>query len=70
MEIPLLRDVVIILVLAMGVVYLSHRMKLPVIVGLLVTGVLAGPHALGTALSLCSQAPADQSPFSGRLHLP
>jgi CPA2 family monovalent cation:H+ antiporter-2 len=31
----------------MGVVYLSHRLKLPVIVGLLVTGVLAGPHALG-----------------------
>ena len=47
MEIPLLRDIVIILVLAMGVVYLSHRLKLPVIVGLLVTGVLAGPHALG-----------------------
>lgn len=47
MEIPLLRDIVIILVLAMGVVYLSHRIKLPVIVGLLVTGVLAGPHALG-----------------------
>ena len=47
MEIPLLKDVVIILVLAMGVVYLSHRLKLPVIVGLLVTGVLAGPHALG-----------------------
>lgn len=47
MEIPLLRDVVIIFVLAMGVVYLSHRLKLPVIVGLLATGVLAGPHALG-----------------------
>ncbi len=47
MEIPLLRDVVIIFVLAMGVVYVSHRLKLPVIVGLLVTGVLAGPHALG-----------------------
>jgi CPA2 family monovalent cation:H+ antiporter-2 len=46
-EIPLLKDVVIIFVLAMGVVYLSHRLKLPVIVGLLVTGVLAGPHALG-----------------------
>ena len=31
----------------MGVVYVSHRLKLPVIVGLLITGVLAGPHALG-----------------------
>ncbi|MEM7034619.1 MAG: cation:proton antiporter, partial [Chloroflexota bacterium] len=39
-------------VLAMGVVYLSHRMKLPVIVGLLVTGVLAGPHALGLISAL------------------
>ena len=47
MEIPLLKDVVIIFVLAMGVVYISHRLKLPVIVGLLATGVLAGPHALG-----------------------
>lgn len=47
MEIPLLKDVVIIFVLAMGVVYLSHRLKLPVIVGLLATGVVAGPHALG-----------------------
>jgi CPA2 family monovalent cation:H+ antiporter-2 len=46
-EIPLLKDVVIILVLAMGVVYLSHRLNLPVVVGLLVTGVLAGPYALG-----------------------
>ncbi len=47
MEIPLLKDVVIIFVLAMGVVYVSHRLKLPVIVGLLATGVLAGPYALG-----------------------
>ncbi|MEM7346936.1 MAG: cation:proton antiporter [Chloroflexota bacterium] len=52
MEIPLLRDVVIIFLLAMGVVYLSHRLKLPVIVGLLVTGVLAGPHALGLITAL------------------
>ena len=35
MEIPLLKDVVIIFVLAMVVVYLSHRLKLPAIVGLL-----------------------------------
>ena len=47
MEIPLLKDVVIIFVLAMGVVYVSHRLKLPVVVGLLATGVLAGPYALG-----------------------
>jgi CPA2 family monovalent cation:H+ antiporter-2 len=47
MDIPLLKDVVIIFVLAMVVVYISHRLKMPAIVGLLVTGVLAGPHALG-----------------------
>lgn len=47
MEIPLLKDIVIILGLSMVVVYISHRLKLPVVVGLLVTGVLAGPHALG-----------------------
>lgn len=47
MEIPLLKDVVIILVLAMGVVYISHRLEMPAVVGLLGTGVLAGPHALG-----------------------
>ncbi|MCG3211481.1 MAG: putative cation/proton antiporter YbaL [Anaerolineae bacterium] len=47
MEIPLLRDVVVIFVLAMAVVYGSQRLKLPAIVGLLATGVVAGPHALG-----------------------
>ncbi len=47
MEIPLLKDIVIILGLSMVVVYISHRLKLPVVVGLLATGVLAGPHALG-----------------------
>ena len=52
MEIPLLKDVVIIFVLAMVVVYLSHRLKLPAIVGLLATGVLAGPHALGLVSAL------------------
>ena len=47
MDVPLLKDVVIIFVLSMAVVYVSHQIKLPTIVGLLVTGVLAGPHALG-----------------------
>jgi CPA2 family monovalent cation:H+ antiporter-2 len=47
MEIPLLKDVVIIFVLAIVVVYISSRVKLPAVVGMLGTGVLAGPHALG-----------------------
>jgi CPA2 family monovalent cation:H+ antiporter-2 len=47
MEIPLLGDVVVIFGLAIIVVYISHMARLPVIVGLLLTGVLAGPNALG-----------------------
>jgi len=46
MEIPLLKDIVIILGLSMVVVYISARLRLPVVVGLLLTGILAGPNAL------------------------
>lgn len=35
MAIPLLKDIVIIFVLSMVVVHVSHRLKLPAIVGLL-----------------------------------
>lgn len=52
MEIPLLKDVVVILLLAMGVVFVSHRLRIPMVVGLLLTGVLAGPHALGLVKAL------------------
>jgi CPA2 family monovalent cation:H+ antiporter-2 len=52
MEIPLLKDIVIIFVLAMVVVYVSHRFKLPPIVGLLITGVVAGPYGLGLVNAL------------------
>ncbi len=47
MEIPLLRDIVIIFSLSIVVVYVFHQIKLPVIVGLLLTGVLVGPYGLG-----------------------
>ncbi|WP_018477932.1 cation:proton antiporter domain-containing protein [Pontibacter roseus] len=46
MEIPLLSDVVIILGLAVVVILLFQRIKLPTILGFLVTGVIAGPHGL------------------------
>jgi CPA2 family monovalent cation:H+ antiporter-2 len=52
MEIPLLKDIVIIFVLSMVVVYVSHRFKLPPIVGLLITGVVAGPYGLGLVNAL------------------
>lgn len=47
MEIPLIKDVVVICGLAIIVVFICQRIKVPNIVGFLVTGVLAGPHCLG-----------------------
>lgn len=47
MQIPLLSDIVIILGLAVGVLFLCHWMRIPAIVGFLLTGVLAGPHGFG-----------------------
>lgn len=46
MEFGLLKDIIIILTLSVLVIYLFHKIKVPPIVGFLVTGVLAGPHAL------------------------
>lgn len=42
-----LRDLVILFSLAVVVVILCHRMRLPAIVGFLLTGIIAGPDALG-----------------------
>jgi CPA2 family monovalent cation:H+ antiporter-2 len=47
MQIPLLSDIVIIFTLAIGVLYLCHQLRIPAIVGFLLTGVLAGPHGFG-----------------------
>lgn len=47
MGIPLLREIVIIFSLSIVVILLCHRLKIPAIVGFLLTGVLAGPHGLG-----------------------
>ncbi len=46
MELHLLQDVVIILGLSVFVIFLLQRLKLPVILGLLLTGLIAGPHGL------------------------
>jgi monovalent cation:H+ antiporter-2, CPA2 family len=46
MEIPLLDDVVIILGLAVVVILLFQRFRLPTILGFLATGVIAGPYGL------------------------
>jgi CPA2 family monovalent cation:H+ antiporter-2 len=47
MELSALRDLVIIFSLSIGILLLSHRLHLPAIVGLLLTGVLVGPYGLG-----------------------
>lgn len=47
MEIPLLTDIVIIFGLAVAVLLLFHFLRLPAVVGLLLTGILAGPHGFG-----------------------
>jgi CPA2 family monovalent cation:H+ antiporter-2 len=46
MEIPLLKDIVIIFGLSIVVIFICHRIRVPVIVGFLLTGILAGPHGL------------------------
>ncbi len=51
MQIPLLTDILIIFAMATGV-YRIHHLKIPTIVGFLLTGVLAGPH--GWASSACA----------------
>ncbi len=47
MDLTLLTDIVIILGLSLGVIALFQRMRLPIILGFLLTGILAGPHGLG-----------------------
>lgn len=47
MEIPLFDDIIIIFGLAIAVIFLCQKIKIPNLVGLLITGVLAGPHGLG-----------------------
>ncbi len=46
MEIPLLKDIVIIFGLSIVVLFICHRFRVPTIVGFLLTGILAGPHGL------------------------
>ena len=43
---PLLEDLVIILLVSVPVAYLCLRVKLPVLVGFMLTGILIGPYGL------------------------
>lgn len=47
MNIPLLNDIVIIFGLAIAVLWVCWRLKAPAVIGLLLTGVVAGPYGLG-----------------------
>ena len=47
MDIPLLSDILTIFGLSIGVLLLCARLRIPTIVGLLLTGVICGPHGLG-----------------------
>jgi CPA2 family monovalent cation:H+ antiporter-2 len=47
MELFLLKDILIIFGLSIGVFLIFHRIQVPVSVGFLITGVLAGPYGLG-----------------------
>jgi CPA2 family monovalent cation:H+ antiporter-2 len=46
MQIPLLTDITIILALSAAVLLLFQKLKLPPVLGFLITGTIAGPHAL------------------------
>ena len=47
MELAILKDIVIIFAFATGVNYLFTKIKIPTIIGYLLTGIVAGPHLLG-----------------------
>ncbi|MEA3222568.1 MAG: cation:proton antiporter [Thermodesulfobacteriota bacterium] len=47
MGIPLLNEIIIIFGLSVVVLYIFHKLRIPVIVGFILTGIMAGPHGLG-----------------------
>ncbi len=51
-EFHLLQDIVVIFALASFVIWLFHKLKIPSIIGFLLTGVLTGPHAFGLVQSV------------------
>ncbi|MBX2842403.1 MAG: cation:proton antiporter [Flammeovirgaceae bacterium] len=46
MEIPILTDLTIILGISVFVILILHRLKLPTIIGFLISGIICGPHTL------------------------
>lgn len=52
MQIPLLKDIVVIFGVSILVLLVCYRIRVPTIVGFLLTGVLIGPHGLGFVKSV------------------
>jgi len=46
MEIPLLKDIIVIFLVSVMVVFVFHKLRIPSIVGFIVAGILAGPDGL------------------------
>ena len=46
MELPILKDIVLILGLSIAIILLFRRLKLPSVLGFIIAGVLIGPHGL------------------------
>ncbi len=47
MEIPMLFDIVVIFAFSVLVALIAHKFRIPLVIGLLITGVLTGPYGLG-----------------------
>ena len=47
MEIPIINEIVIIFALSIAVLLACHRLRVPSVVGFLLTGVICGPHGFG-----------------------
>lgn len=52
MELPLLYDIVVIFGVSAGMLFLCHRIRLPVVVGFLITGAFVGPHGFALVKSV------------------
>ncbi|NOR48411.1 MAG: potassium transporter KefB, partial [Methanosarcinaceae archaeon] len=52
METSLLNDIIIIFGMAIAILFISHRFRIPSIVGLLLTGMIAGPYGLAVLSSV------------------
>lgn len=46
-ELPILKNVLIILAIIIPITFLANRLRFPTVIGFLFTGVIIGPYALG-----------------------